>query len=168
VLAVHTAENTGLIGTHAGRCLLYRKRVKPNTDGATLEATEDDEELGDSYQLQWDCQLPYPVHAVSCLSDNRLLVTTRRTVHLFRKSHREDSIVAAALRAKTRLLALLEQQQEKQQQLHTEDQKTQQIVQADVRLSSPAELPQTDARSPALVEAHSPTIADEHELGTET
>jgi hypothetical protein len=101
VLSVYSTADTVLIGTHSGRLFLYCQK---QTD------TANDNRGSSSYQLQWECRLPYSVFAVSCLPDGRLLATTRRTVHIFRKcDNRPSYIVDAASRANAYISDLLEQ-----------------------------------------------------------
>jgi hypothetical protein len=105
VLAVYATETTVVLGTQAGRCLLYQQQ----TD-ASAPKDADNVDDNKSYQLRWTSQLPYPIHGVTCLSDGQLVVTTRRSVHLF---HKKDFLSydpsAAAQAAKTRLTKLLQQ-----------------------------------------------------------
>jgi hypothetical protein len=85
------------IGTHAGRCRLYGSSTRP--DEESLSSVVSERQAGPSatsYDLLWECHLPYSIHGVLWLSftassirecgiDIRtLLVTTRRSVHVFR------------------------------------------------------------------------------------
>ena len=66
VLAVHGWDDWVAIGTQAGALLLYR-RCKDGT-----------------YQRAGKWHLPYSVHEICCLGDDKgLLVTTRKTLHWF-------------------------------------------------------------------------------------
>lgn len=133
VLAVHwcVENSTVWVGTHSGRCLVYQKRKRTerrlensgysatNIVGNINEKEEDTQKKVEPgshneshyyYVLQWECQLPYPVHGVLPFRrDDGLefvLVTTRRSLHLFQKLepvHEEAALV------KARLLKLLKQ-----------------------------------------------------------
>lgn len=85
VLAVYRQGDCVVIGTHSGRCLVY---VKVN--GVS--------------ELHWHCQLPYCVHG-AILCDRGLVVTTRRSVHLFEGRKQLYSVDVA----RDRIRALLDQ-----------------------------------------------------------
>lgn len=92
VLAVDMRDHhTAAVGTQAGRCLLYEQQ----------QGEEDDD-----YRLVWQCQLPFPIHAIVWTADS-LLVTTQWTIHVFQLS--EQPAVYSASTAKRRLEALLEE-----------------------------------------------------------
>lgn len=60
------------IGTYSGRALIF----------------EHTDENSSNYKLYWSCQLPYPIHAISSADVdgdgmNEILVTTRRSIHVF-------------------------------------------------------------------------------------
>jgi hypothetical protein len=173
VLAVYTAGSTVFLGTQAGRCLAYQKQVDIESEEALENAGCAEEERRHSFQLRWHCQLPYPVHAVSSLTDDRLLVTTRRTVHIFRKRRRRDAaIVAAAARVKAHLLALSEEQEKLKQQPPTEVQKLGDVPQSSP-IEAPVELPQHDDDAAPVLQPETlvPTSAinqaiDQQEDGT--
>lgn len=83
VLAVHALNDRVALGTQSGRCFIYEQR---KVDGR-------------SFDLMWRCQLPYSVHGIVLLDSDRLLVTTRRSLHLF---HGHKIVYSAEL-AKMRL-----------------------------------------------------------------
>jgi hypothetical protein len=155
VLAVHVIVDHQLvaIGTHAGRCLLYREERSDSGENASQSS---------SYIKVWECTLPYSVHGIVAIptttstsprgdprhttggaSSLYLLVTTRRSIHLFQQQHslpyhrnlklvpsktenkplvtvpefppRNKTIVHSASAAKTKLLELIQKQQQQQQ-----------------------------------------------------
>jgi len=84
--AHNTQDGRVAIGTHAGRCKVY-----DTVDG--------------KYELHWECQLPYPVHGLALLSSpDQVVVTTRKSLHLFRAEKRSYN----AESAKQRLLSFAE------------------------------------------------------------
>ena len=89
------------VGTHEGRCLVYGA-VKSAT--ATTTTTTTARPLSSSmatYELLWSCTLPYPVHGVAFGSNcSRLVVTTRRSAHLFRGTVRWWSAFASLRRVR--------------------------------------------------------------------
>lgn len=147
VLAVHDVGRNGMValGTHAGRCFLYqavnKSRITSNRHSSFKSSQDvynngDDDKYGEHhlYRRLWECQLPYPIHGIchlpnynrSSSSDNNitpplsLLVTTRKSVHLF--TQQQPKIVYDASLAKKRIDALLLQiQQQQQQQQQKED-----------------------------------------------
>jgi hypothetical protein len=107
VLAVHAFDdNSVVLGTLSGRCLLYQKMY-----GDTNTHT---------YELVWECRLPYSIHAVchvpvealepgSTLTASSslppaLLVTTRRSVHLLTPKRPRYSAALAKERIEKLLL----------------------------------------------------------------
>jgi hypothetical protein len=70
VLCVCAYNECVAIGTQSGQCRVY-ERLESSSSSSSRE-----------YELQWYCQLPYCVHGV-VLFEKSLLVTTRRSVHLF-------------------------------------------------------------------------------------
>lgn len=77
VMAVHLCDDFVAVGTHGGRCVLYTHR-------------------NNMHFKIWECLLPYSVHSiVSQRVDDTsnailLLVTTRRSIHVFRQTQCED------------------------------------------------------------------------------
>jgi hypothetical protein len=143
VLAVHAYhDNSVVLGTLSGRCLLYQK-------------------YGDTYELVWECRLPYSIHAVCHVpvvtpakSDTAttvqplppaLLVTTRRSVHLLTpKRPRYSSSLA-----KERLEKLLQQFKSAPEQKDLEQEQ-----EAEAKAKEPSE---DNDDSPKLEETPVPT-----------
>ncbi|KAL3934754.1 MAG: hypothetical protein SGBAC_009597 [Bacillariaceae sp.] len=75
VVVVNSYDNIVAVGTYGGRCILYTK-------------------LNFRYYKVWECQLPYSVHGILIQQDRferwLLLVTTRRSLHLFLKTKGKD------------------------------------------------------------------------------
>ena len=75
VLSVHAWEGKVAVGTYSGRCLLY---------GPFSENEADD--YGQPF---WDCQLSDAIHGICILPTTKssmlLLVTTRKSIHLFQE-----------------------------------------------------------------------------------
>jgi hypothetical protein len=117
VLTVQASGSTVLIGTFCGRVLLFVKDGS-SQDGPGGQASRE-------YRLHWYCQLPYSVHSVCFLDDARLLVTTRRSLHVFKPvvSGRFDpKIVAAKIKSKLQSrLDAWEEQQQKVAAVHVSD-----------------------------------------------
>jgi hypothetical protein len=144
VLAVHDIGRNGMValGTHAGRCFLYQA-VNNSKHRSKIQSSQDMHNNGDGkygehvlYRRVWECQLPYSIHGIRHLpnfnssssnsSDNNispplsLLVTTRKSVHLF--TQQQPKFVYDASLAKKRIDDLLLQvQQRKQQQKEDEE-----------------------------------------------
>jgi hypothetical protein len=70
VLSVYALDDCIAIGTHAGRCILYKYC---HLDG--------------KHYILWECLLPYSVHGLVMTKQSspplRLVVTTRRSLHVF-------------------------------------------------------------------------------------
>ena len=107
ILAVHVFNDQYIaIGTHSGRCLLYQNR-NPYRQRQS------------KYQKVWESLLPYSVHSIlvpknSDSSVLRLVVTTRRSLHVFQLrgplsawNVPARSLTYSAALAKERLLGLL-------------------------------------------------------------
>ena len=79
VLAVHTSKDVVSVGTHSGRLLVYGA-------GSFKEGSNSRD-----YRLLWKCQLPYSVHGLCWLKDtDKILVTTRRSLHVFKMNENVD------------------------------------------------------------------------------
>ena len=74
VLAVHGWDNWVAIGTQAGVLLLYCSSSNNNNEQCSA--------LSSSYVKAGEWHLPYSVHEI-CHHGNSLLVTTRKSLHLF-------------------------------------------------------------------------------------
>ena len=85
VLAVKVKDSNILVGTQSGRVLLYQKLELP----ALEDGSDKLKQQQNTYQLQWYAQLPYSIHGL-CWIDDRFLVTTRRSLHVFRRHIRDD------------------------------------------------------------------------------
>jgi hypothetical protein len=137
VLAVHDIGMNGMValGTHGGRCFLYQavnkssSSITSSQQHSSINSSHDMCDTGDDaygehvlYRRLWECQLPYSIHGIchvpscnsSSSSDNNirnvplsLLVTTRKSVHLF--TQQTPKIVYDASLAKKRIDALLQQ-----------------------------------------------------------
>jgi len=76
VKSISVAGRDGLhpcvaVGTYSGRVLLFERTGRKSI-----------------YKLHWSCQLPYPIHAISAADldgddVNEILVTTRRSIHVY-------------------------------------------------------------------------------------
>lgn len=103
VLTVHTYNgNCVALGTLLGRCLLYQK-------------------YGSVYELVWECRLPYSIHSICHVEASAstkeatqkhpsLLITTRRSVHLFSPTSPRH-VAAVAKERLEKLLSLYESEQ---------------------------------------------------------
>jgi hypothetical protein len=111
------------VGTHAGRCRVYGSSARSDVESLRMnvEASSAGPSVS-SYELLWECKLPYSIHGVLWLSftassttstkdcgvDSRtLLVTTRRSVHVFRLRSGEAYDANVALE---RLKSLMEEE----------------------------------------------------------
>ena len=103
VLAVCSTDVRVLLGTQSGKVLLYGVVEKNNDE------TQDKKSKRRHFQLLWQCQLPYSIHGVEFLldDDERLLVTTRKSIHLFQKGRFNCVDHAASIRS--RLITMMEQ-----------------------------------------------------------
>jgi hypothetical protein len=80
VLTVHLCDDFIAVGTHGGRCILY---TYCNTMHFKI----------------WECLLPYSVHSIVSQPEEDsngivLLVTTRRSIHVFRQTKCDDFILS--------------------------------------------------------------------------
>lgn len=68
--------------------------------GALESSIDDyfDNDIQDQYQIVWECQLPYSIHAVSFLDNEneRLLVITRRSTHIFSRKNQHSKNLTTA------------------------------------------------------------------------
>lgn len=97
VLAVHAWGNYVFVGTHAGRCILFRTSF--SSEG--INRIE--------LRVAWECLLPYSIHSIvshqvdddskpDATNDNSsgrrlcLIVTTRRSIHVFKQRQSSHSI----------------------------------------------------------------------------
>ncbi|CAB9515037.1 expressed unknown protein [Seminavis robusta] len=115
ILAVHAWEDKVALGTYSGRCLLFGRDAATENNSKTAH----DDDYGMPY---WDCQLPDPIHGICPLPTTlattsgsneaggamRLLVTTRRSLHIFQEVPREYD----PERAKRKLEMLLSHQRQ--------------------------------------------------------
>lgn len=90
VLAVRSTDNRVLMGTQSGKVLLY----------GVIDNQEEKKMVKRSFRLLWQCQLPYSVHEVEFLHDERLLVTTRKSIHIFQKGSFGCVEQAASIRSR--------------------------------------------------------------------
>jgi hypothetical protein len=121
ILTVYRCRNYVCIGTQAGRCYIYQKidhSINYSTQNNVSDSILTEVSNETMHHMIWSCQLPYPIHAIVMIPGEKLLVTTRRTVHLFR--HRicrtkmnVASIVATANKIKDRIAQLRLQTEEK-------------------------------------------------------
>jgi hypothetical protein len=86
VLAIHIWKDYILVGTHGGRCMMYKK--KGNHE----------------YVKVWECLLPYSIHSMVVVpkkDDSKnavfILVTTRRSLHVFTKKECPSSMSSSDL-----------------------------------------------------------------------
>eukprot|EP00980_Cylindrotheca_fusiformis_P006620 scaffold1390_cov138-Cylindrotheca_fusiformis.AAC.23 len=94
VLAVHFGHSYLAVGTHGGRCVLYTHNTHVQI---------------------WECLLPYSVHSIVS-HGMLLLVTTRRSIHVFRQT-KCDRVLSSSQgdtkysveRARSRLLKLVKE-----------------------------------------------------------
>lgn len=88
VLSVHCWDDKVAVGTVSGRCLLYGHQHQQQQQGG------DDDDYGLPF---WDCKLPAPIHGICPIRLSNaprdpgthsllLLITTRRSVHIFQES----------------------------------------------------------------------------------
>jgi hypothetical protein len=80
VLTVHLCDEFIAVGTHGGRCILY---TYCNTMHFKI----------------WECLLPYSVHSIVSQPEEDsngivLLVTTRRSIHVFRQTKCDDFLLS--------------------------------------------------------------------------
>ena len=108
VMCLYRYHNYVCVGTQAGRCYIYRNLYHSDPSGTFNDANS----TGTTkYHMEWSCQLPYPIHSMTMISDEYLFITTRRTVHLFQQrlhltGSNQETIVASANRIKDRILQL--------------------------------------------------------------
>jgi hypothetical protein len=124
VLAVRASGDTVFVGTQSGKLLVYGTDQYNETDSPS------------EYQLLWQCQLPYSIHSVCCVHDtSQLLVTTRRSLHVFKKTITFD-YKARAASIKSNLLNMIEAL-EREQAAATDTAKINATTQEDSSTESP-------------------------------
>ena len=112
-LAVHSWGNLVAVGTYLGRVLVYRRRDenKRNKNDDFKPSITISRTAADNYTLQWSCQLPYSIHGICHIRNHsnkepmKLLITTRRSIHIFEDAKNRPYSPALALQ---RLMAVLQ------------------------------------------------------------
>lgn len=128
VLAVRSTDDQVLIGTQSGKVLLYGlDNNKAKVKETTVKRRH--------FRLLWQCQLPYSIHEVEFLvgDDERLLVTTRKSIHTFQKGNFNYVDRAAFIRS--RLMTMMQQEIEAEEVVEAPP------IEAADRSVSEAELP---------------------------
>ncbi|GAX17173.1 hypothetical protein FisN_10Lh020 [Fistulifera solaris] len=95
VMAICSLDDRVLMGTQSGKLLLYGIDHNQN-----LENRENS--FKRHFRLLWQCQLPYSIHGLDFLSNNdeTLLVTTRKSIHIFQQGLYNYLNHAASIRSK--------------------------------------------------------------------
>mmetsp|Transcript_35616 Transcript_35616/g.72218 ORF Transcript_35616/g.72218 Transcript_35616/m.72218 type:complete len:572 (+) Transcript_35616:95-1810(+) len=93
------------VGTYSGRVLVFEPILEASAS-TTGSGTDEAEAITTAavvgYRIYWSCHLPYPVHGISAADVDgdgmaELLVTTRRSLHIFQASV-DDAVEAAKKR----------------------------------------------------------------------
>lgn len=99
VLVVHALKDYVLVGTQSGCVLVFQKMVSAGMGNRR------------DYCLAWQCKLPYPIYSLCTICDeSKILVTTRRSVHIFQRARSLDYKTEAES-IKTKVLRLLQASQ---------------------------------------------------------
>ncbi|GAX21441.1 hypothetical protein FisN_10Hh020 [Fistulifera solaris] len=103
VMAVCSLDDRVLIGTQSGKVLLYGVDHNTNTENKEKSSKR-------RFQLLWQCQLPYSIHGLDFLSgnDEKFLVTTRKSIHVFQQGRYNFLNHAASIRSK--LMDIIQQE----------------------------------------------------------
>lgn len=89
------------VGTYSGRVLVFEPILEASASGTDKAETITTASIA-VYKLYWSCHLPYPVHGISAADVDgdgmaELLITTRRSLHIFQASV-DDAVEAAKKR----------------------------------------------------------------------
>jgi hypothetical protein len=108
------------LGLHSGRILLL---TACNLDQSDIDIDDSMQpfESHPRYECVWHCTLPYPIHDIQASPNAmfpKMVVYTRRSLHLFRSS--PESIAEAALK---RIEQLIQKSQENDFKVDTHDEK---------------------------------------------
>jgi hypothetical protein len=114
VLAVHYWKNRVILGTYSGLVQVYvtttstaPTSVDCGNDTVVINNDKKNEHKA-TYAVEWSVRLPYPVHAIAHFGDQQLVVTTKRSLHVFES---KATSTYSAVRAKARLEKIMKRQQ---------------------------------------------------------
>jgi len=107
ITAVSSYDNANAVcvGTQSGQVALCSADSAASTVGT-----------GEGYKLEWQCQLPYSVNGISMVDNGQLVVSTRRSVHVFVRSP-VTAATERAIRIKNKVEEMLQPLQPEKRQI---------------------------------------------------